>query len=630
MSARQGSGAVGARARRSPGRALARLALVGVLMISALLGFATPAHAADDSFDRWDAAYTVRPDGTVHVQETITLRFGSSSGRRGLERTLVTREAYNNDQDAVFQISGIRVSSPDPVSTNWTQINQSDGRTAQTTIRVGDANRRISAATATYVFDYDVRGYLRSPSGHAEFGVDVLGPGMARIDSSTITVTTPAGITDVTCFAGTVGSKTACTNSDYSGETATFRQNDLPRGQVMTVGVQFPLASVQNPTPILEENVEAATARSNATQLGVGSAGAVVIALLGIWYYRRNGYEERFGGLPPGTFPAAGSTATVVKADKRTEIPVAFSPPRLPLMDAGYLLDGRPSVKHLTATMVNLAVVGAIELRGGQGRNESPVATARDPRRIPDEPSDQLFREMFPDGSGQVVLDEPGAMEGARKTLFSYAERNSAKQGWFRNASLPTSLRWGVSCLTLLVFAAFFMVSGAWGYILLVLPIMAALLITVTLVQRRLERGKRTATGRAYTDQIEGFRTYIATAEAEQLKFEEGEDIFSRYLPWAILFGLAERWVAVCQRAVELGIMSEPDTAWYGGTAWNAQWMLWNLTAWNTGMASAAVPAPPPVSDVSSGTGFGGGSMFGGGGGGFAGGGFGGGGGGSW
>ena len=237
---------------------------------------------------------------------------------------------------------------------------------------------------------------------------------------------------------------------------------------------------------------------------------------------------------------------------------------------------------------------------------------------------------MFPDGSGQVVLDEPGAMEGARKTLFSYAERNSAKQGWFRNASLPTSLRWGVSCLTLLVFAAFFMVSGAWGYILLVLPIMAALLITVTLVQRRLERGKRTATGRAYTDQIEGFRTYIATAEAEQLKFEEGEDIFSRYLPWAILFGLAERWVAVCQRAVELGIMSEPDTAWYGGTAWNAQWMLWNLTAWNTGMASAAVPAPPPVSDVSSGTGFGGGSMFGGGGGGFAGGGFGGGGGGSW
>ena len=41
----------------------------------------------------------------------------------------------------------------------------------------------------------------------------------------------------------------------------------------------------------------------------------------------------------------------------------------------------------------------------------------------------------------------------------------------------------------------------------------------------------RTADGTAVLAQSLGFRRYLATAEANQLRFEEGEDIFSRYLP---------------------------------------------------------------------------------------------------
>ncbi len=85
------------------------------------------------------------------------------------------------------------------------------------------------------------------------------------------------------------------------------------------------------------------------------------------------------------------------------------------------------------------------------------------------------------------------------------------------------------------------------------LPLLIAGVLTWTVVRRKLSRGQRTAYGRALTDQVEGFRTYLATAEAEQLQFEEGEDIFSRYLPWAIMFDLTERWTQVCQRLVELG-----------------------------------------------------------------------------
>ncbi|MGI3786576.1 MAG: hypothetical protein ACRYG2_38010, partial [Janthinobacterium lividum] len=109
-----------------------------------------------------------------------------------------------------------------------------------------------------------------------------------------------------------------------------------------------------------------------------------------------------------------------------------------------------------------------------------------------------------------------------------------------------------------------------------------------------------------------------------QLRFEEGEDIFSRYLPWAIVFGLAERWSKVCGDLVAMGRLPDTSPSWYYGTM--------NLASFNTGfltgtLLSSASPVPAP-SPGSSGTGFGGGSSFGGGG--FSGGGGGGGGSGSW
>ena len=42
-----------------------------------------------------------------------------------------------------------------------------------------------------------------------------------------------------------------------------------------------------------------------------------------------------------------------------------------------------------------------------------------------------------------------------------------------------------------------------------------------------------------------GFKQYLATAEASQIRFEEAQDIFSRYLPYAIVFGVADRWARV-------------------------------------------------------------------------------------
>jgi len=58
-------------------------------------------------------------------------------------------------------------------------------------------------------------------------------------------------------------------------------------------------------------------------------------------------------------------------------------------------------------------------------------------------------------------------------------------------------------------------------------------------------RVPRTGAGTATRIQALGFKQYLATAEAEQIRFEEAENIFSRYLPYAMVFGVADHWVKI-------------------------------------------------------------------------------------
>ena len=125
-----------------------------------------------------------------------------------------------------------------------------------------------------------------------------------------------------------------------------------------------------------------------------------------------------------------------------------------------------------------------------------------------------------------------------------------ASRGWFRKVpSAATTGTFGFGAIAFGIFLAFSV--GAW--VLWILVPLLPILVTLAVIRIKLRRGQRTAEGRAVTDQVEGFKTYLATAEADQLRFEEGEDIFSKYLPWAIVFELADRWAKICGDLVAMG-----------------------------------------------------------------------------
>jgi uncharacterized membrane protein YgcG len=609
-----------------PVRLLLAFALATVSLLAWSVLRPTPAYAADDLIESFDIRYIVQPSGVVSVTETLVWRFGDNSGRHGIERYFVTREPYDEQQDAVYEISNLRVRSPDPgVATQFSERDDEakDGREVQKRIRIGDPDETISADTATYVISYDVTGAMRTFSGYDEFFWDATGFENPQIRQVSVTAEVPGGAQDVSCFAGPPGSTTECDQADFRpGGAATFQQANVAPGAGISIGVKITAGLVADNAPHLEPDGSKLSSGERAGLIGLAAAfGAVLIGspLVGVMWWRKNGRDQRYAGLAPGTVPLAGQTAEVVAHDPDMTIPVAFSPPRIPVAEAGLLVDGQVDTRETAATIIDLAVRGALKVES-YGEDDFRV-TLVDPGRAAAPHEMVLLTSLFdgePPGATRD-LSERGSLVTAHNKMRDSVRNQVASRGWFRKVpSATTTGSFGFGAIAFAIFLAFSV--GAW--VLWILVPLLPILVTIAVIRVKLRRGQRTADGRAVTDQVEGFRTYLATAEADQLRFEEGEDIFSKYLPWAIIFELADRWAKICSDLVAMGRLPDATPYWFVGN--------YHIGAFNTGfitssLTSAATPVP---SSGSSGTGFGGGSSFGGGG--FSGGGGGGGGSGSW
>jgi uncharacterized membrane protein len=102
------------------------------------------------------------------------------------------------------------------------------------------------------------------------------------------------------------------------------------------------------------------------------------------------------------------------------------------------------------------------------------------------------------------------------------------------------------------------------------------------------------------------------------MKFQEREQIFSEFLPYAIVFGLAERWAAIFAQVGIAAPDSQAGLYWYGGVAgWSLlsfNQSIGNFTATTAGTVATASASAAGISGFSGG-GFSGGGAGGGGGG---------------
>lgn len=581
---------------------------------------------------RWDQTFELRPDGGMDVRLEIDFDFGNDPGH-GPYMTLPVRQGYNEKYDRVYRITNFRATSPTGAPSHSYKTEERNWLT----VRIGDQNIGNVSGVQTYVITWTVHKVMNDTTAEELGGVgdevvndelywNAIGDGwVIPISHATVTVKSPVPVIASQCFAGSPYSQQACTSVSVDGTEAVFTQRYLYPGQPFTVNLLYPPHSFDT-TPALIERNDVARAFRLTPVTGFGSLAVFIGGLLIVARrFRVSGMDEEYKGLTPGLMPVGNNETQVGLRDKFAPLAVQFEPPAgLRPGQLGTLIDERADPRDVTATIVDLAVRGYLRIDPvGQSEGKEPKdytlvkLRQADPGLVPYEMT--IFTALFA-GRDSVKLKTlkttfSGTMASAQSQLYA----DVTKRGWFRrNPQYARATWYGVGfAITLGGFILMFFLAAATSLALFALAIMGVG-IAILFVARHAPG--RTPEGTAILKQTQGFEHFIATADANQLRYEEGHDIFSRYLPFAIAFGLADKWAAKFAELARQGA-NLPDPTWYGssfsyGTFWGHASNFGNDMARFTSLADSAISAPAPGSSGGSGFSSSGGGGFSGGGGG--------------
>ncbi len=606
-------------------------ALVGAVLAS-WSALPAVAQAADgERIATYDVDLDIRADGSVQVTERIDYDFGATS-RHGITRDIPTREPADDQHDRVYHVRDVQVTSPSGAPA---AVDAQDN-TRSTFLRIGDPDKTVTGRQ-TYEIRYVLEGSLNAQPKLDELYWDAVGEGWdVPVDRATATVTAPGGIEKVTCFSDPSGGSATCDQATRVGSgSAEFAQQKLQPRQALTVVVGLHKGSVTVPAPELVDNGLDDTTAERAEDsthppgpLSYAVAGFAVLGSLGVagvGYWRR-GRDQQFLGVPLGMVPAGGQSQDAAPVARgQAAVAPEFQPPEgIRPGVAGTLLDERADTVDVSATIVDLAVRRHLHIEEippphfWNNRDWRLTRLAPPPGDGLSPAEESLLGALFAAGAAQVLMSElkyrfASKLQAVKDLLYDEV----VQRGWFHKRPDKARRAWERTG-SLIAFAGvalgFFSVSASRFDNVVI----GVGLVVGGLVLHRSARAMpaRTAAGTAMLARVQGFRRYLETAEAEQLRFEEGADIFGRYLPYAMVFDVTERWARVfAALAATQAASTAGGLYWYSGpSGFDASHLGASLT--NFADSTSSTMSASRSSSSSGGSGFSGGSSGGGGGGG--------------
>ena len=585
-----------------------------LLLVAVLAGLPSDSAGAQgfvfESIKRYDVQIQIQPSGSMLVTETIDYDFGSVP-KHGIFRDIPERLHYDDTYDRIYRIDVVSVKAVGAPADY--EVEHEGGGILH--IRIGDPDVTVSGEHV-YTIVYRVDGALNGFPDHDELYWNAIGANWnVQIDQASARVTGPAPVTKVACFTGPVGSTLGCAKAVVKSGAAVFGQPIMPPYNALSIVVALPQGSVASTAPILEErwSLDRAFRRTPLTVGGSIGLLALVVVGFGLLIWRR-GRDRRYRGSQVDQLMGSpGGEEQAVPLFEKGEAPVEFAPPEdLRPGQVGTLIDERANTLDVTATIIDLAVrkylvIEEIEKQGWFGKPDWKLTRT-------DTTADDLLayeRKLL----GALFATGNEVLMSGLKTKFHqqlvevedalYAD--AVQRKWFLARPDTVRERWvalGAAALVVSLGLAFVLVRWTKLGLFAIPLLVGALLILVG--ARWMPR--RTAKGTAITRRVKGFRRVIETAETHMSRWAEQENVFTRYLPFAIVFGCTDKWA----KAFE-GLALPADTSWYVSSrpfvyaSFAAQMDGFTVTTSGT---IASTPAG------SGGSGFGGGGSSGGGGGG--------------
>ncbi|TMQ94158.1 DUF2207 domain-containing protein [Actinomadura soli] len=544
--------------------------LSGALSATAVLSASTlvSASAAEPARVRIAAAERVLKDeavlttgegGVTRVKETIVYRF---DGGKGFDRTYPTRNHESLTEDRVYKIEKLRASSPDGGPAKVA----SSSKDTRTTISVsGDQEL---TGNRTIVLEYEVRGAITPMGAAEELRWPVIGGWKVPVDEARAIVDGGAAIRNVNCFTGPIGSTIGCTQY-YTNHTHTqgvYAQQGMLPGEYLTVVAGLP-AGTTGGRAIYERRHTIATAFSVNAVTGGALVGLLV--LLG-------------GGLA-ALYLLRGRDARVVvkRAAEGDHPPLAgaeFEPPDgVRPGQIGTLIDEQADVIDVTATIVDLAVRGYLlieeEDRARSGRLDWTLRRLDRPV-VELLPYERILLDALltaPDGTGRdaVKLSQLGGTFATKLAQVRSAMYDDVvKQGWFARRPDTVRSRWTVAGILITVL-------GVAGTVALALTTEWALAgLALIIAGAALAYGgqympAKTARGATVLAHTIGFRAFLergAIPDGDAVASRQRIALFSRFLPYAVVFDAVPKWAETVKDAGERAEGAD-NLYWYEGPA---------------------------------------------------------------
>jgi len=199
------------------------------LLLLALLPFLLGrGHSPEGFIPAYDVVLAVRPDGAVHVRETLTFDYASPQ-TGGLVHTVRRREG-----DRVYRMSGLTVTSTTNAPTDVEVREFLHDRH----IVIGE--NRTAYGRHTYVLEYDLLDALTPGTEYDEFVWELLEPGWpVPVTETAVRIEGPATFASG-CLAGASGEATPCVRQRSDPAAVDFRQSDLRPHEGLKVRAAFP------------------------------------------------------------------------------------------------------------------------------------------------------------------------------------------------------------------------------------------------------------------------------------------------------------------------------------------------------------------------------------------------------
>jgi uncharacterized membrane protein YgcG len=566
-----------------------------ILAATMLFVLAIGAQAKASTFDSFNQDIKINQDGTFNVTETAKVNFDEM--KHGIFRDIPVN--YTTDAGNPFSIK-VKVDSvidgsgdpiPYTVGPNGNDLE----------IKIGDPNALITGPQI-YVINYSVSRALLFLSDQDQLywnvSTEAWGDlGWPAVASAEVTLPAPVGKDKIQtrCFSQLGANTPGDCGATTTDAGATFKTVGGFNGSVLTIVVGWPKGIVHEPTAM--ERV----------WMWLGDNWIIFLPLIVFIFMFWRWYK--YGRDPKMTGPV------VVEY----EPPENAAPAELVVLEKG-----RGGMPEISATIVHLAVKGYLVIEESEKKNI--IGSSRSyvfelKKEFASDASLADFERMILDNifTGQVgekvgLTDLENKFYTALTGIKSAMSDAAVKRGWYKAS--PARVR-GIyfsaaglaAVIALILMKIFLLASGPTGILSLFAPAVIIAIFGYFMPAR-------TAAGNAAYMKTLGFKEFISKAEKYRAKWEEKENIFSDYLPYAMIFGVADKWA----KAFE-GLAKNPPS-WYRG----APGLMWSPVFFASSMTSAASSFGHSLAVAPSARGGGGGF----GGGGFGGGGFGGGGGGSW